>query len=420
MITAVIIIMLVSLGFTFFFSMSEASLVATNPQHLKRLSTAGDRRALSAHKLVTNRKVLFGTILLGNNIAIVTFTMLGESILGKGHEDNWWMLLASILLFDGIILVFGEIIPKSIALEASDRFALIIAPAVSFIGRILNPLIEFAHFIPSLFIKNINPDEADKHLVSEKQIRLAFIQGNQEGTVDADEREFGLRIIDFAETMVERVMTLRGDINSLPAEISVREAYDEIHSHGFSRIPMYKNDDEENIVGFLNVKDLIKAHVSNKHEIPIYELKRDITFVPEKKRVLDLMLDFQKERSHIAMVVDEAGSITGIVTLEDLLEEVVGEIYDEHDEPEEKVVRLGHGAFLLDGRLSVDEINAELEIELFEEEYETIGGFVAGLFGRVPEEGMSIQHAGMVFTVMKMENRRIDQIKLKIDRNGNS
>ena len=419
MITAAIIIMLVCLGLSFFFSMSEAALVATNPQQLKRLSTAGDRRALSAYRLITNRKVLFGTILLGNNVAIVTFSMLGESILGKGQEESWWMLLISVLLFDGIILVFGEIMPKSIALEAPDRFALIMAPSVAFLGRIFNPVIEFAHFIPSLFIKNINPEEADRQLVSEKQIRLALIQGNQAGTVDTEEREFGLRIIDFAETVVERVMTLRGDINSLPAEISVREAYDRIRSHGFSRIPMYKDDDEEKIIGFLSVKDLIKAHISNEHEMPIYELKRDITFIPEKKRVLDLMLDFQKERGHIAMVVDEMGSITGLVTLEDLLEEVVGEIYDEHDEPEEKLHRLGHDTYQLDGRLPVDDINSELQLELFEDEYETIGGFVAGLFGRVPEEGMSIQHSGMVFTVMKMEHRRIDQIKLKIDKNGN-
>ena len=151
MITTAIIIMIISLGFCFFFSMSEASLVATNPQHLKRLSTAGDRRALSAYKLVANRKILFGTILLGNNIAIVAFTMLGESILGKGHEESWLMLLLSILLFDGIILVFGEIIPKSIALEAPEKFSLIIAPAVSFAGRIFNPLIEFALTTPLTF-----------------------------------------------------------------------------------------------------------------------------------------------------------------------------------------------------------------------------------------------------------------------------
>lgn len=420
MFIASIIILVICLGFSFFFSMSEASLVASNPQTLKRLSTAGDRRALSAYKLVTNRKVLFGTILLGNNIAIVTFTMLGESIFGKGHEESWLMLLLGILLFDSIILVFGEIIPKSIALESPDRFALIIAPAVAFIGRIFNPLIEIAHYIPSLLIKNSNPDEADRHLVSEKQIRLAFIQGNQEGAVDAEEKEFGLRIIDFAETVVERVMTLRGDINSLPAEITVRQAYDRIRTHGFSRIPMFKDDDEENIIGFLNVKDLIKSHILDQHDIPICKLKREITFIPEKKRVLDLMLDFQKVRSHIAMVVDEAGSITGLVTLEDLLEEVVGEIYDEHDEPEEKLVLLGGDTYQLDGRLPVDDINTELHIELFEEEYETIGGFVAGLFGRVPEEGMSIQHDGMLFTVMTMENRRIDQIKLKLNRNGDS
>ncbi|MBU1023003.1 hemolysin family protein [bacterium] len=414
----VIFIMVVLLGFSFFFSMSEASLVATNPSLLKRLSATGDKRALMAFKLMTNRKVLFGTILLGNNIAIVAFTMLGEKTFSEGHAENWWLLL-SIILFCGILLIFGEIIPKSVALEAPDHFALILSPAVAFIARLFNPLIELVHFLPSLFIKNINPEGAEKQLVSEGQIRLALIQGSQDGVVDQEERELGLKVIDFAETVVEKVMTLRGDIESLPAELSIKDAYKRIVPHGFTRVPIYANDDVDNIVGFLNVKDLLTAHIEKNHDKPLSFIKREMAFVPEKKKILDLMLDFQKEQNHIAMVIDEVGSITGLITLEDLLEEVVGEIYDEHDEPEEKIYKLGQDTFLLDGRLSVEEVNSELDVELLEEDYETIGGFVTGLFGKVPRKGQSIQHAGMNFTVVRMENRRIDQIKMKINRNGN-
>ena len=414
----IICIMIVLLSFSFFFSMSEASLVATNPSLLKRLSAAGDKRALLAYKLITNRKVFFGTILLGNNIAVVAFTMLGESTFSKGHAEGWWLLL-SVIIFSGIILIFGEIIPKSVALDAPDRFALFLAPTVSFIAKLFKPLIELAHYLPSLLIKSINPEGADRQLVSEEQIRLALIQGSQDGAVDQEERDLGLKVIDFAETVVEKVMTLRGDVESLPAEITIRDAYRLIEPHGFTRIPIYSNSDEDEIVGFLNVKDLLKAHIQKNHEKPLSYIKREMTFIPEKKKVLDLMLDFQKERNHIAMVIDEVGSITGLITLEDILEEVVGEIYDEHDEPEEKIYKLGQDIFLLDGRLAVEEVNSELVVDLHEEEYETIGGFVTGLFGRVPKKGQSIQHAGMNFTVVRMEDRRIDQVKVKINRNGN-
>ena len=406
------------LGLGYFFSSSEASIVAANPNLLKRMSAGGDRRAMIAYKLITNRKLFFGTILLGNNIAIVAFSTIGEYLI-SGNDHNFGLMLLRILIFDGIILVAGEIIPKSIALENPDREALKNAPAVSYIGKIFNPFIEALNYIPSLFIKGVDPAWTVGNLVSDKQFKIAFAHGHQAGIVDQGGKDLGLKVIDFAETTVERVMTLRGDIAALPAEITVREAYDRIRDHGFSRMPVYADDDEENIVGFLNVKDLIKAYVSDEHDKSLCELKRDINFIPYRKKILDMMLDFKKERSHIAMVVDEAGNITGLVTLEDLLEEVVGEIYDEHDEPEETIQKLGSDTYLVDGRLEVEDVNNKLGLELDEEEYESIGGFVMGLFGRVPSEGMSKQHAGAKFTVVKMDMRRIDQVKIKIEKNGN-
>jgi len=402
--------MIVLLAICFFFAISEASIVAANPVYLKKLSTGGDRRAMTAFKLLSNRKVLFGTILLGTNFAIIAFTTIGESI-WPGHSTL--ELIRNILIFDGIILVMGEIIPKSIALDAPDRFSLLLAPAVALTGQILKPLIELSYSIPHLILRTMADDVSEK-LVTEKQIRLAFIQGSRAGTVEDEERELGLKVIDFAGTTVDRVMTLRGDIFLLPADITITEASEKIRDVGLSRIPIFEGEDEDQIIGFINSKDLIGMFVTGETSSPIREIQRDIAFIPEKKKVLDLMLDFQKEHSHIAMVVDEAGSITGLVTLEDLLEEVVGEIYDEHDEPEEIVQKLGTDTYLLDGRLEIDEVNEALPIQLEEGIYETLGGYVMGLFGKVPHEGASIQHANAHFTVIKMDERRIEKIKIKI------
>jgi putative hemolysin len=412
-----IIIMLIVLGSCFFFAMSEASLVAANENLLKKLASSGDKRAAAAFKLITNREILFGIVLLGTNIAIVTFTTLGESLLGN-QDDNVLMLILSILVWDGIILIFGEIMPKSLALEAPDKNSVLLAPTLSFLAGVFKPLINAVHYIPSLFLKGANPDDIKNRLVTGNQIRLALIEGSQSGVVDVEQKDFGMKVMDFAETTVDRVMTLRGDIISLPAETTIHEAYDKIREHGYSRIPIYTGDDEESIVGFINVKDLIKAYISESQNKPLGELKREMLFVPYKKKVIDMLMDFQREHTHIAMVVDEAGNINGLVTLEDLLEEVVGEIYDEHDEPEDIIQKLSPGTYLVDGGVEVEYINSRLDLNLDDEEYETIAGFVMGLFGKVPKEGMSKHHGDVRFTIAKMDGRQIEKIKIKFESSG--
>lgn len=413
-----LILMLLALVLCFFFAFSEASMVAANQNLFKRMASAGDRKASAAHKLINNRNLFFGTILLGTNLAIVAFTTIGEYLTAGFGESIHWVLIR-ILVFDGIILIIGEIMPKSIALENPDKFALANASKISFVGKILSPIVTLVNYVPSLLIKDPDPDLIIGKFVSERQFKLAIQEGHQAGIVDEESKDIGMKVIDFAETTIDRVMTLRGDIVSLPAEITVREAYDRIREHGFSRIPIYADKDEDNVVGFLSVKDLIRAFVSNEHDKTLSNLKRNISFVPFRKKVLDMMLDFKKEHSHIAMVVDEAGNITGLITLEDLLEEVVGEIYDEYDKPEEIIKKLGPDTYIVDGKLEVETINENLGLGLDETGYESIGGFVMGLFGRVPREGMTKQHAKAKFTIMKMDDRRIEQIKIKIDRNGN-
>ena len=270
--------MLLLVGTCFIFAISEASIVAANPILLKRLSTGGDRRAMIAFKLITNRKVLFGTILIGTNVAIVAFSTIGESIFPSHGALE---LVRNILILDGIILIFGEVMPKSIAIEAPDKISLIFAPTIALFGRILKPFVEFSYFIPWLFLRS-STDDASQKLVTERQIELAFIHGSKAGTVEEEEREFGLKVIDFAETMVDRVLTLRGEIFMLPANISVREATERMRDIGFSRIPIYEGDNEDDIIGFINIKDLIRAFITGQEEMQIRDLKRDIFFIPEK------------------------------------------------------------------------------------------------------------------------------------------
>ncbi len=412
---ALILIMVLFLGMSFYFAMSEASVVAVNPATIKRLAATGDRRAMATAGLISRRQVFFGIILIGNNLATVAFTTLGELLLEEQRLSGGYWTVLNVLLFTSLILVFGEIIPKTVAIERPDRFSLVLAPSLAFLARLFSPLIRGVNFLPMLLLRGGDAENAAGRLVTEQQIKLALIQGSRDGVIDREERELSLKVMEFADNTLERVMTFRNDIVSLPAEMTVSEAFGKVSSHGFSRLPIFRNSDEDEIIGFLNVKDLLKAYISKQHQRPLGELKREISFVPEKKKTLDQMRSFQKAHTSIAMVVDEAGNITGLVSLEDLLEEVVGEIYDEHDEPEEFIHRLSQQQFLVDGRLEVDEFNQTFSCALDDEDYSTLGGLVIGLFGYVPRQGASLHHAGLRFTVEQMDRYRIDQVKVDFD-----
>lgn len=416
MIVPLILLMVLCLGMSFYFAMSEAAVVSVNPAYIKRLSSAGDRRALAITEVTARRRVFFGIILIGNNLANVVFTTTGELLFEAQQVGGGYWTILNVLLFTSLILVFGEIIPKTVAIERPDRFSLMLAPSLALLARIFSPLIRGVNYLPMLFLRGVASESAAGRLITEQQIKLALIQSSQDGAIDKEEQELSLKVMEFADNTIERVMTFRGDIISLPAEMTVAEAYGKVGSHGFSRIPIYRNTDEDEIIGFLNVKDLLRAYISDQHQSTLGKLKREISFVPEKKKTLDQMRSFQKNHTSIAMVVDEAGNITGLVSLEDLLEEVVGEIYDEHDEPEEFIHRIGAREFLVDGRLEVDEFNRTFDCDLDDEDYSTVGGVVIGLFGAVPQQGAAIRHAGLRFTVKKMDRYRIDQVKVDFSR----
>jgi len=404
-----------------FMSFAEGSLLSADPRLLKQQSQDGNRAARETLHVVTNPAALHGTLLLLNNIFNLTYSIVGHRLLeplllplGATLPQQvalWVGILASLLILDAIILLLGEITPKTWALSSVNRNALRIGPWVYRIDALINPLSRLIYAIPARLLGKEAAHRAPLRM-TEAQLRFALELGTTSGAIEQSERELGLKVIDVAETLVERVMTLRRDIVSLPAEMTVRDALAAIRQVGYSRIPLYRNADFDDVIGFIHVRDLMGAWLRRELSRPLQAYARPAFFIPEKKRVFDLMLDFRTRRSPVALVVDEAGSIAGLVTLEDCLEEVVGEIYDEHDKFEELLQQVGDNTFIVDGRLEVDEAIRHLGVELDEKDYQTFGGLVMGLIGHVPVTGTRIHHKGLTITVTRMVGRRIDKLRV--------
>ena len=411
----------VSLVMSAYVSFSEGALLSADRRLLKQKAEEGSKAAASTLKVVTTPSVLHGTLLLLVNVFLITFTLSSQSLLSPYFEDMqspvffiapWlFVLLLEVLIIDGIVLFFGEIFPKTWAISNVSKNSLIVGPTIHRIGLFIRPIAEALYVLPAKMLGSRAKSHAPLR-ITEGQLRIALELGSTSGAIEQTESDLGQRVMDVAETTVDQVMSLRQDIVDLPVELTVRETIEKLRNVPYSRIPLYRGGDDDNIVGILSVKDLMGAYLSNELDRPIGSYARSVEFIPEKKRVFDLMLDFKTRRSPIALAVDEAGSITGLVTLEDCLEEVVGEIYDEHDSPEAQLRQVGDTTYIADGRLELSAIQNHLGLDLISDDYMTIGGLVMGIVGRVPTTGQKVHHHGITFTVTRMVGLRIDKVRI--------
>ena len=235
----------------------------------------------------------------------------------------------------------------------------------------------------------------------------------EDSVIEHEERELIKSVIEFGDTVVREIMVPAPDVVDLDVTMTVSSALDRAVGEGFSRFPVIRRvDDESDVIGMVNVKDLVVAERSGKGPMPIEGLVRPVETVPETKLVADLMRSMQASKYHMAVVADEYGTISGLVTLEDCLEELVGEIVDEHDEERPKIQRLTNSDYIVDGSVSIDQVNDELGLEVPNGDFETIGGFVFTSFGRVPSQGEQVVHNSWRFTVMELDGRRIQRLAI--------
>jgi putative hemolysin len=392
-----------------FFSSSEVALISITRAKVRTLVNEGKHgsKALAALKEKPDRLLI--TILIGNNIVNVAAAALATAVAIRVFGDVGVGIATGVVVI--ILLVFGEIGPKIYATRASDSFVLWVAPIIHFLSRILTPVIWLVERVSPKF----GMGEMSEQAVTEEEIKEWIDVGKEEGTIEQGEQDMLYSVLEFADTTAREIMTPRVDVIAMEDTVSFEEAIRIFNETGFSRIPVY-HDQIDNITGILNVKDVFSAMVSHRKETTIKEVMYDPMFVPETKKIDDLLKDLQVHRVQMAIILDEYSSFVGIVTVEDILEEIVGDIMDEYDKEEPDIQTISEGVFVIDAQMWVDDVNERLEIDLpVDESYETIGGLIIDRLGHIPMhpgEKVEIHEGRITLAVMQMHGRRIVKVKI--------
>jgi len=361
---------------------------------------------------------LLVSLLTGNTIVNVSIASLAAYITAGFADDYTWskstLILMEVLVVSVVVLIFGEILPKMIAIKYSKEYALKMYTPLKIMMFILSPIAQGFNAITNVVIKII-PFRKEKIFDSEEELKILAELGEEEGTLQEEESDMIQSIFDFKEKTVGEIITPRVDIVSLKSDESIDKAMDIIGERQFSKIPIYK-DTIDNIKGILYAKDIIPYLMGSRPNVNLQTLARQPFFVPETKPIDDLMEEFKLRKTSIAIVVDEWGGTEGLVTLEDVVEEVMGEIRDPYDQEESNVLKQSDGSFIVEGSITIYDLEEETDIEFPEDrDYDTLGGFILDILTDIPQAGEQVESNDMVFTVQTVENNRIGKIKIQIN-----
>ena len=395
-----------------FFSSSEVALISITRAKARTLANEGKPGSEAVAALKESPEHLLITILIGNNIVNVAAAALATSIAIKAFGDIGVGIATFFVVI--VLLVFGEIGPKIYAARASDSFALTVAPVILFLSRIFSPFIWIVERVSPTF--GIGKETGEPS-VTEEEIKEWIDVGKEDGTIEQGEQDMLYSVLEFADTTAREIMTPRVDVTLIEDTVTFEEAIRIFNETGFSRIPVY-HDQIDNITGILNVKDVFSAMVSHRKDSTIKEVMYDPMFVPETKKIDDLLKELQVHRVQMAIVIDEYSSFVGIATVEDILEEIVGDIMDEYDKEEPDIQNISEGVFVVDAQMWVEDINERMEIDLpVDESYETVGGLIIDRLGHIPlhpGEKVEINEGKITLAVMQMHGRRIVKAKVVI------
>ncbi len=411
------------------FSMAEAALLSVRRSRIDQLVEEGNRAARLASRLMNDPTRMLSTLQVGVTlVGLFSAGVAAEHLVdplaawlsaqvGSGFIAEHAKAIAfgvTILGVSLVSLVVGEITPKSIAIRHAEKIALVTVYPMTWLQTFATPIVALVTSLSSVLTRPFGVTAGfHPSALGEDELRLLVEQSEEHGVIDSDEKEMIHSIFDFGDTLAREVMTPRLDVVGLPVTADVATLVKMVEESGHSRLPVYEGD-LDRIVGIVHIKDTLRALAAGRLDAPIKELMRPPYFIPENKLVADLMTELRNDKGQLALVRDEYGTFTGVVTLEDLLEEIVGEIRDEHEREVEDVLlsTLEDHTFLVSGRMSMDEFNERMGTELPVDEADTFGGFVFGLFGRQPVQGETVEAAGFAFQVDQTDGRRILKVKV--------
>jgi len=410
-----------------FFSASEVAVLSSRKSRMRALADGGERRALLVLGFQEAPERFLATVHIGIVFSLILASGLG-AILGSQHlvpslsdfsiswvrDSSGWLSLSIIVVSIGfLVVVFGELLPKSLALRSAESVALRVAPAIrAFEKAFRYPAMALTSASNLLLLPLWRHQAAAESGISEEEFKLILEEGTRRGVIDKTEQELIGSIFEFTDTTAKEVMIPRPDVVALRMDMSRERIIKTVLEEGYSRMPVYRGT-IDNIIGVVYTKDLLGL-MEYRDLIILQDVIRPAYFVPETKKISQLMRELQQRKIHIAIVIDEFGGTSGIITMEDILEEIVGEIHDEYDEDLKDVEQSSDGTYLVNARMPVKEFNERFAAEIPPaEDYETVGGLLQKLSGRIPEVGEEILHDNLSFTVMKKSQRRIRQVKVR-------
>ena len=405
-----LVIVIILLSASAFFSSAETALMTSNKLRMRNLADNGDKRAAKVLKVTENTDKMLSAILIGNNIVNLTASSISTALTLKIFGSKLVGIATGILTF--LILVFGEITPKNVASKNAEKMALAYIGVISFLVTLLTPVIFIVNTVSKFVISIFNKNGDDNNAVTEEELRAMVEYSHEEGVIENEEKKMIVNVVDFGDTVAGDIMVPRVDMVMVDEKSSYEEILQVFREERYTRIPVYE-ETPDNVIGILNVKDFLL--IEDKENFVMKELLREPLYTYEYKKTSALMMDMRKTGANIVIVLDEYGITAGLITLEDMLEEIVGEIRDEFDADEDEgITKVSDLEYLIDGSTNLDDINDRIGLSLSSEEYESIGGLIMEKLGRLPVEGEIINFDNIVLTVKKMDHARIEKVCLKL------
>jgi len=410
-----LIILVILIALSAFFSSAETALTTINKIRMRNLAEAGNKRASLVLKLTGDSPKLLSTILIGNNIVNISASSIATVVATKELGSKGAGIATGILTI--LILLFGEITPKSFATFHNESISLLYAPIIYFLTVILTPIIFLVNVLSNGLLKlfRLNSSKSS-HSITESELRTIVDVSHEEGVIQTEERAMINNVFDFRGSLAKDIMTPRVDIVYLSADISYEELLKVYNEERYTRYPIYETSKDE-VIGVLNIKDLFFYMATHdKSSFSLRPLLWEPTYCYEYQKTSALMTEMKKTSSNFTIVLDEYGKISGLITLEDLLEEIVGDIRDEYDASEQdEIKKLSDYEFEVDGSVKLDDFNDETGTHIKSEDYDSIGGHIIELLDRIPNEGEQATEHGITYTVLKTEKNRISRVRVHIE-----
>jgi putative hemolysin len=401
-----------------YFVAAEYALVTVRRTRLHELEQQGNRRARLVLSLTQEPPRFIAAMQLGVTVTSLAIGALGEHALTRAFEPLMATIIAvaiALLLLTFFHVVIGELVPKGLSLGHSEQTALFVALPVRGFFFVFKPLIWFLQRSSEITLRalGLEPPGADGAVYSEAELKMLLERSTVEGELEQEEQEMLYKVFDFADKEATDVMVPRPEVVALSADLPSEEALRAVLESPYTRYPVYR-ETPEHIIGVLHLRDLLNAmNERGMAAVKIDEILRPPHIVPETKDIAALLREFRRTNQHMAIVVDEYGDMEGIVTLEDVLEEIVGEIEDEFDLPDESIERIDEHRIRIDGTFPIDDFNEQFRKSLPIEDYHTIGGYIFGMLGRAPEAGDQIEADGLRFKVIQVEGTRIERLEVE-------